>query len=152
MPEKAQTDDAGPSAGREQDGSAEESVRVRSSGGAEFVVRLLRPERPDAPVALVVPAMGERARFYAPFARGLHQGGLHVAVTDLRGQGESTPVARRGVVYGYREMVDDDLPAVARAVCVGFPSSPAVLIGTASAASSRCSAARPSSPGCTPSC
>jgi predicted alpha/beta hydrolase len=127
--EKAQTDDAGPSAGREQDGSAGESVRVRSSGGAEFVVRLLRAERPDAPVALVVPAMGARARFYAPFARGLHQGGLHVAVTDLRGQGESTPVARRGVAYGYREMVDDDLPAVTRAVSAAFPRSPVVLIG-----------------------
>ncbi|MEU5592595.1 alpha/beta fold hydrolase [Streptomyces sp. NPDC020298] len=93
------------------------------------MVRLLRAERPDAPVALVVPAMGARARFYAPFARGLHEGGLHMEVTDLRGQGESTPVARRGVAYGYREMVDDDLPAVARAVSAAFPRSPVVLIG-----------------------
>ncbi|MEU6467801.1 alpha/beta fold hydrolase [Streptomyces massasporeus] len=127
--EKAETDDAGPSAGREHDGSAEESVRVRSSGGAELAVRLLRAEHPDAPVALVVPAMGARARFYAPLARGLHRGGLHVAVADLRGQGESTPVARRGVVHGYQEMVDDDLPAVARAVSAAFPRSPVVLIG-----------------------
>ncbi|MFI2120946.1 alpha/beta fold hydrolase [Streptomyces sp. NPDC020299] len=77
----------------------------------------------------MVPAMGARARFYAPFARGLHEGGLHMEVTDLRGQGESTPVARRGVAYGYREMVDDDLPAVARAVSAAFPRSPVVLIG-----------------------
>ncbi|MFE5399283.1 alpha/beta fold hydrolase [Streptomyces sp. NPDC056568] len=127
--EKAQPDDAGRSAGQEQDGAAEKSLRVRSWGGAEFVVRLLRAERPDAPVELVIPAMGARARFYAPFSRGLHQGGLHVAVTDLRGQGESTPMARRGVAYGYREMVHDDLPAVVRAVSAAFPRSPVVLIG-----------------------
>lgn len=128
--EKAQADDAGPaSPGREQDWSAEESVRVRSSGGAEFVVRLLRAERPGAPVALVLPAMGARARFYAPFARQLHRSGLHVAVTDLRGQGESTPVARRGVAYGYREIVEDDLPAVVRAVTAALPRSPVVLVG-----------------------
>jgi predicted alpha/beta hydrolase len=126
---KTQADGGGPAAGRERDWAAEESVRVRSSGGAEFVVRLLRAERPEAPVALVVPAMGARARFYAPFARGLHRGGLHVAITDLRGQGESIPVARRGVAYGYREMVDDDLPAVVRAVSAAFPGSPVVPVG-----------------------
>ncbi|MGW1365301.1 alpha/beta hydrolase family protein [Streptomyces chartreusis] len=93
------------------------------------MVQLLRAERPDAPVALVVPAMGVRARFYAPFARGLHRGGLHVAITDLRGQGESIPLARRGVAYGYREIVDDDLPAAVRAVSTAFPGSPVVLIG-----------------------
>lgn len=127
--EEAQRDDAGPAAGRERDGVAEESIRVRSSGGAEFVVRLLRAERPDAPVALVIPAMGTRARFYTPLVHGLHRGGLHVAVTDLRGQGESTPVARRGVAYGYREMVDHDLPAVVRAISAALPRSPVVLIG-----------------------
>ncbi|MEU0175319.1 alpha/beta fold hydrolase [Streptomyces massasporeus] len=77
----------------------------------------------------MVPAMGARARFYAPFARGLHRGGLHVAITDLRGQGESIPVARRGVAYGYREMVDDDFPAVVRAVSAAFPGSPVVPVG-----------------------
>ncbi|MEU0407805.1 alpha/beta fold hydrolase [Streptomyces griseorubiginosus] len=80
-------------------------------------------------MALVVPAMGVRARFYAPFARGLHRGGLNVAITDLRGQGESIPVARRGVAHGYREMVDDDLPAVVRALSAVFPGSPVVPVG-----------------------
>ncbi|ORT59117.1 alpha/beta fold hydrolase [Streptomyces sp. CB03238] len=129
IPENARGDGAGPAAGPEQEWAAEESVRVRSSGGAEFLVRLLHAERPDAPVALVVPAMGARARFYAPFARRLHRAGLHVAVTDLRGQGDSTPVARRGVAYGYRETVEDDLPAVVRAVSAEFPCSPVVLVG-----------------------
>ena len=81
--EQARTDSAGPAVGRKQEAAAAESLRVRSSGGAEFRVGLLRAERPDAPVALVVPAMGTRARFYTPFAHGLHRRLLHVAVSGL---------------------------------------------------------------------
>ncbi|MBC9714732.1 alpha/beta fold hydrolase [Streptomyces sp. TRM66268-LWL] len=112
-----------------RDDTAEEHFRVRTSGDAELVVRLRRAEQPDAPAVLVLPAMGVQAKYYAPFARGLHRTGLHVAVADLRGQGESTPAAGRGIACGYRELVHDDLPAVVRAVSSAFPASPVILVG-----------------------
>ncbi|RKN45537.1 alpha/beta fold hydrolase [Micromonospora endolithica] len=62
---------------------------------------------PDAPVVLIVPAMGVRARYYRPFAAALRDAGLAVAVADLRGTGESTPTPSRGCRYGYAELVDD---------------------------------------------
>ncbi|WP_433392341.1 alpha/beta hydrolase family protein [Micromonospora sp. KLBMP9576] len=61
----------------------------------------------DAPVVLIVPAMGVRARYYRPFAGALRAAGLAVAVADLRGTGESTPRPSRSCRYGYPELAAD---------------------------------------------
>ncbi|MGN9813671.1 alpha/beta hydrolase family protein [Micromonospora sp. BQ11] len=61
----------------------------------------------DAPLVLIVPAMGVRARYYRPFAAALRDAGLTVAVADLRGTGESTPTPSRACRYGYAELVAD---------------------------------------------
>ncbi|BCJ57509.1 alpha/beta hydrolase family protein [Micromonospora endophytica] len=65
------------------------------------------PGRPDAPVVLIAPAMGVRARYYRPFAAALRDAGLAVAVADLRGTGESTPRPSRACRYGYAELAAD---------------------------------------------
>lgn len=65
------------------------------------------PGRPDAPVVLIAPAMGVRARYYRPFAAALRHAGLAVAVADLRGTGESTPRPSRSCRYGYAELAAD---------------------------------------------
>ncbi|MFI7578627.1 alpha/beta fold hydrolase [Micromonospora sp. NPDC049497] len=61
----------------------------------------------DAPLVLIMPAMGVRARYYRPFAAALRDAGLTVAVADLRGTGESTPTPSRACRYGYAELVTD---------------------------------------------
>ncbi|WP_341720137.1 alpha/beta fold hydrolase [Micromonospora sp. FIMYZ51] len=63
--------------------------------------------RPNAPVVLVLPAMGVRARYYRPFAAALRDAGLAVVVADLRGTGESTPRPSRACRYGYAELAAD---------------------------------------------
>jgi predicted alpha/beta hydrolase len=65
------------------------------------------PARPEAPLIVIWPAMGVPARFYRPFATGLRQAGLAVAVADLRGTGASTPPASRTARYGYAELAGD---------------------------------------------
>ncbi|MFG1919366.1 alpha/beta fold hydrolase [Micromonospora sp. NPDC048898] len=68
------------------------------------------PEPPDttgAPVVVIWPAMGVRARYYRPFAATLRAAGLAVAVADLRGNGASTPTPSRADRYGYAELADD---------------------------------------------
>jgi predicted alpha/beta hydrolase len=62
---------------------------------------------PDAPVVVVWPAMGVRARYYRPLAASLRQAGLAVVVADLRGTGASTPPPSRSSGYGYAELADD---------------------------------------------
>lgn len=52
-----------------------------------------------------------------------------MVTVDLRGQGESRPRAARGVRFGYREMLEDDLPAVLDAVRAELPGAPVALVG-----------------------
>ncbi|MEU8300300.1 alpha/beta fold hydrolase [Micromonospora sp. NPDC048909] len=65
------------------------------------------PDQPDAPVVLVWPAMGVRARYYRPLAAALRAAGLAVVVADLRGTGASTPAPSRRSRYGYAELAGD---------------------------------------------
>ncbi|WFF03948.1 alpha/beta fold hydrolase [Micromonospora sp. WMMD964] len=68
------------------------------------------PEPPgttDAPVVVIWPAMGVRARYYRPFAAELRAAGLAVVVADLRGTGTSTPAPSRADRYGYSELAGD---------------------------------------------
>ena len=60
-----------------------------------------------APVVVIWPAMGVRARYYRPFAAALRDAGLAVIVADLRGTGESTPRPSRACRYGYAELAAD---------------------------------------------
>jgi predicted alpha/beta hydrolase len=105
------------------------ATTLHASDDAEIPLRLLRTEDPSAPVVLLMPAMGAAARYYLPFARTLHADGLQVATADLRGQGESRPRPRRGVDFGYRELLEEDLPAVVKAVRTELPAAPLVILG-----------------------
>ena len=82
------------------------------------------------PVLLALPAMGVEAAYYEPFARALagRQAAI-VALADLRGQGESSLRARRGADFGYREIVEIDLPALAEELARRFPGHPLLLAG-----------------------
>ncbi|MEW2431045.1 alpha/beta fold hydrolase [Micromonospora sp. NPDC047644] len=68
------------------------------------------PEPPGvtgAPVVVIWPAMGVRARYYRPFAAELRAAGLAVVVADLRGTGASTPAPSRADRHGYAELAAD---------------------------------------------
>jgi predicted alpha/beta hydrolase len=85
---------------------------------------------PAAPVCLCLPAMGLAARYYRPFAEALAQAlAGTVAVADLRGQGESAARARRGARFGYREIVEEDLPELLDALARRFPCRPLFVVG-----------------------
>ncbi|WNE95281.1 alpha/beta fold hydrolase [Streptomyces luomodiensis] len=103
--------------------------RVAPAPGVTLVARVLRHADPGTPVAVVLPAMGASARFYLPVVRALHEEGLTVVTVDHRGHGESTPAVSRGIRFGYREMAEEDLPAVVAAVRAEFPGAPLVLVG-----------------------
>jgi predicted alpha/beta hydrolase len=86
--------------------------------------------RSDTPVVLGLPAMGTPARYYEPFARALAAAtGATVAFADLRGQGDSPYRARRGADFGYREIVEQDLPALADQLRARHPGRALVLLG-----------------------
>ena len=55
--------------------------------------------------------MGVEARYYASFAEALSRQGILVAICELRGHGSSSVRPRHGVDFGYREVVELDIPA-----------------------------------------
>lgn len=62
----------------------------------------------DADTAVILlPAMGVPAGYYRRMAGELTGSGIDVTVADLRGTGDSTPVATRAAGYGYLDLVDD---------------------------------------------
>lgn len=58
-----------------------------------------------------MPAMGMPARHYIPFAQALAARGIAVAIHEWRGIGSSNLRAGRHTNWGYRELLQSDLPA-----------------------------------------
>lgn len=84
---------------------------------------------------LILPAMAAKARFYLPLVNALHAAGLCAAAVDLRAQGENTPTLGKGPDFGYRELIEVDLPAVVDALSERLPLH---LFGHSLGASSHC--------------
>lgn len=57
------------------------------------------------------PALGVPASKYDALASSLASQGIHCAVHEWRGLGSSSLRARRGVDWGYRELLQEDIPA-----------------------------------------
>lgn len=82
------------------------------------------------PILLCLPAMGVAAGYYHRLADGLRQAGCgRVEVIELRGQGEHPARARRGADFGYREIVEQDLPAWLDRLDRRSPRAPVYLVG-----------------------
>ena len=98
------------------DGSTSPLLLVEATaGGTDSDIAASRPgAAPGEPplAVLVVPGIAVGARYYLPLARALAAGGVDTAVTELRGQGESSyRVARGSGPAGYHESAAQDLPA-----------------------------------------
>lgn len=66
-------------------------------------------QQPQAPVLLVVPALGTPAGVYRRLAEQFVQAGVHVGVLELRGVGRSPVRARRGLDWGYADLVEGEV-------------------------------------------
>ncbi|WP_018331272.1 alpha/beta hydrolase family protein [Actinomycetospora chiangmaiensis] len=109
--------------------TALETLTVTPEAGVTLTVRVAPAADPTAPVVLVLPAMAMKAKFYFPLLTALRAAGLSAASVDLRGQGEARPALDPASRFGYRELVETDLPAVVDAVAARFPGAPLHLFG-----------------------
>lgn len=80
-------------------------------------------------VVVICPAMGVMASYYDKFAQALAEQNIHVAVTDLRGQGSSSLRAGRGCDWGYATLIEQDWPALTAAVQKRWPALPLYFLG-----------------------
>jgi predicted alpha/beta hydrolase len=93
---------------------------VAASDGSRFRLRLHGPE--DADTALYfLPALGVGLRPNDAFAAALAANGIAVAVHEWRGLGESSVRAGRAHDWGYRELLEQDIPAGLAAAAAALP-------------------------------
>ena len=97
--------------------------------GIESAFRVFRSEAGDAPLVLCLSALGARAAYYEPLARELAARGCHAVTADLRGLGESSVRPGRRCDWGYRELVEEDLPALFSAAERVLGPAPKIVLG-----------------------
>jgi len=87
-----------------------DTLRVRADDGAEADLALTAAS--SATLGLLwLPALGVAARHYFPFAQALARAGIASAIHEWRGAGSSTLRADREHDWGYRELLELDVPA-----------------------------------------
>jgi predicted alpha/beta hydrolase len=107
-----------------------EEIDVMSQDGvASKITVFAGAHAPLAPVLICMPALGVSAKFYEPLAEPILQEGWRFVTADLRGNGLSALRVRKGVDFGYHEMVTFDWPAVVDRVKELFPGAPVYLVG-----------------------
>lgn len=107
---------------------AARAVRVVAADGASS--ELLLVGAPNASRWLYwLPAMGVPARHYLPLAQALAAQGIAVALHEWRGIGSSDRRAGRGQDWGYRALLQEDLPAGLAATRRAWPGATGALGG-----------------------
>lgn len=105
----------------------ERTLDVESDDGHRFELIDVGPS--GAPTLLFLPGMGISARNLIPFGHALGAHGVRLLIHEWRGNGSSSLRARRGVDWGYDELLDLDLAAAIRRVRSACGSAPLWLGG-----------------------
>ena len=107
-------------------------IELQHSDGSTSPLLIVEADQRDEnrPAILVLPGIAVGARYYLPLARALATEGVDVAITELRGQGESTyRIGRRGAPAGYHESAAQDIPLALDAMENHLGRRPVVLLG-----------------------
>jgi predicted alpha/beta hydrolase len=98
-------------------------IPLSSGDGSRFELLCVQPPTNWRQLLYWVPAMGMPARHYLPLAQALAEQGVAVVVHEWRGIGSSDRRASHQVNWGYRELLQDDLPAGIAAVRERWPQA-----------------------------
>lgn len=107
-------------------------IELRHPDGSTSPLLVVPADERDErrPAMLVLPGIAVGARYYLPLARALAGAGIDVAITELRGQGESSyRIGRSGAPAGYHESAAEDIPLALDALHRELGPRPVVLLG-----------------------
>ena len=107
-------------------------IELRHPDGSTSPLLVVRAAQRDEnrPAVLVLPGIAVGARYYLPIARALADAGMDVAITELRGQGESSyRIGRGSAPAGYHESAAEDIPLALDALRRELGPQPVVLLG-----------------------
>ena len=104
------------------------SIDVQANDGHRWQLLGVVPDQPTARL-FWLPAMGVAAKHYLLFAQGLAAQGVAVFLHDWRGTGSSSLRPARGIDWGYREVLTQDLPASEVAIAQHLDDTPRIIGG-----------------------
>lgn len=96
---------------------------MTAGDGSRFDLLCVTPTVETRRVLYWLPAMGVPARHYLPWAEALTSCGIAVVVHEWRGVGSSSQRASRRCNWGYREILEDDLPSARAAMRERWPNA-----------------------------
>ncbi len=102
---------------------------VTTADGAHADVLLQSSAAQPSRLLYWLPALGVAAKHYLPLAQALAGHGLAVAIHEWRGIGSSDKRAGRRENWGYRELLQDDIPAGIAAAHARLPQARLYLGG-----------------------
>ncbi|KAF1685912.1 hypothetical protein B1992_10630 [Pseudoxanthomonas broegbernensis] len=97
-----------------------------AADGHRWTLQARTPDRPRARL-LWLPALGVAARHYLPLAEALAMLGIATHLHEWRGHGSSSLRPACGLDWGYRELLEQDLPA--SVACLPADGRPLLLGG-----------------------
>lgn len=106
-----------------------EIIPFKNSDGSGNALQLYIHDQQEAPVILIMPALGMRAAHYTGFAAALSQKGYHTAIVDLRGKGLSDVRPSRQVDFGYQDILDGDMTSAFSVLNERFPLKRPWILG-----------------------
>ncbi|WP_371182434.1 alpha/beta hydrolase family protein [Xanthomonas sacchari] len=106
---------------------AEHALPVAAADGHRWTLLARVPDAPRQSL-LWLPALGVAARHYLPFAEALAAHGVAVFLHEWRGNGSSTLRPSRQCDWGYRALLQLDLPA-SQAAIAGHGIAAPLLVG-----------------------
>jgi len=83
----------------------------------------------NAPIIIIMPALGVKAWVYEKIAFELQKLSHIVVTVDLRGNGKSSMRVSKKTNFGYHEMINYDCPAIIEKVNKHFPNNKIYLLG-----------------------
>lgn len=101
---------------------------VTSADGHSFELLACIPRKAHSNL-LWLPALGVQARHYIPFSQALAAQGIAVFLHEWRGNGSSNLRPSHQMDWGYRELLQFDLPASITAMQVHTQQTPCILGG-----------------------
>jgi predicted alpha/beta hydrolase len=103
-------------------------IPLSTDDGHRFNLIARIPQQAQASV-LWLPALGVAAKHYLPLAEALAANGVAVFLHEMRGNGSSSLRASRGIDWGYREILANDIACSGAAVAAHCPDTTRIIGG-----------------------
>ena len=111
-------------------GITQKQVEVSAIDGISNTITIAEPQSSSSNIVILcLPAMGVPAEKYHALINSFATLGHTAASVDLRGVGLSSVRASRSIDFGYRHLVEVDLPVVLNRLADLFPNKKIVLMG-----------------------